>query len=173
MPTRTEQERSHRHKALYAFVGFYAVAYVGFIIAGTVQNLRYGGGWNPFEPGYAPAQISADDPVVSGVSYPLLPLDDIVRYAIVIVGDLAILWFWWFVMSRLENLTDRDGGAPAGGGQAIAAPDVRTASLTMHPDDRPLFNASIKLCWVLIVIVMVSGASLLPWTVIRFGWYNP
>ena len=104
--------------------------------------------------------------MVSGVSYPLLPLDDVVRYAIVIVGDLAILWFWWFIMSRLENLSDSGVGEPSA--------DSRTPSgLTMDSTDRPLFNLAVRLCWVLIVIVMISGASLLPWTVLRFGWYNP
>ena len=140
------------------------------VIAGTVQNVRHGGSWNPFEPGAAPQPSGVVEPVVSGISYPLLPLDDVVRYAIVVAADLAILWFWWFVMSRLEIF------APLSGTDVTrnATPrESSAAELTMHPGDRPIFTFAIRLCWVLIVIVMVTGASLLPWTVLRFGWYNP
>ena len=33
-----------------------------------------------------------------------LPWDDVLRYLLLIAGDIGILCFWWFVMSHLGDV---------------------------------------------------------------------
>jgi hypothetical protein len=143
-----------RRQAIYALVAFCAVFFIGGIIVSYVVAAHYGYGFG-FGDGFV-----KQPPVPRGSGF----FVDIAILTANAALDSAILFAWYWLMSRLEAVCGDDPLSPDDGA------DLRCEESWYYIQIPALTRVLVAIAGFCLVGVSLAAASMLPVVLIRYGW---